>query len=216
MARINFDDDVESKSEFWKLITHHNGDRLRALGELVVLFRLCQEYYKHDENITRGLLVEKDLEHMIKCGWVVETDNSYQVKNPDKHFSWLKQKIDAGRRGGLKSNEGKRAAAAADRPLASANPLAPSLAPSLIHKKEVVLKKLSTNEKLSPTLVANMILQRVAKYGIPNATEARKSLGEDIWSVVKQYGGWARICNTANQGNVTNLCAQLREFASHI
>lgn len=139
MARINFDDRVESAEEFWALLRLVAGDRDRALGMLLRLFRIGQEAYKKGTAIQASELRAKGLEPMIESGWVVPYEDGFMVLGAEKHFDWIKQRVEAGRNGGLKRAENaKRSLAPATvlldnpkRDVATAYPLAPALAPAL-------------------------------------------------------------------------------------
>lgn len=41
---------------------------------------------------------------------------------------------------------------------------------------------------------ANRIFQAVSLYGPHRLEEARKELGETVWGVIQDYGGWCRLC----------------------
>lgn len=101
MARINFDDDVETQEEFWNLLRLVSGDRDSALGKLVRFFRLAQKRFGHGEAITEGELEQHGLRCMIESGWAVPIDGGFRSKGAAKYFAWYVQKIDAGKRGGF-------------------------------------------------------------------------------------------------------------------
>lgn len=101
MARINFDDDVESQPEFRKLLSLCNGDWDVALGRLVRFFRIAQEAYGRSLSITKEKLESEGLVCMIESGWAIKTDGGYESKGSETHFSWYKQRILAGHKGGI-------------------------------------------------------------------------------------------------------------------
>jgi hypothetical protein len=101
MARITFDDDVESKKEFWKLLPLVGGNRLVALGLLVVFFRLAQQAYGHRRVLTRDELLEAELECMIESGWAIPEGDGFMAKGAESRFGWYRQKVDAGKSRGL-------------------------------------------------------------------------------------------------------------------
>lgn len=93
MARINIDDDIESKDPFWAL---HDivKNRYTALGMLVCLFRIAQKHYGQSIPISKETLIAAGLECMITSGWVQPVAGlleGYQVADPDRHFAWSLQ-----------------------------------------------------------------------------------------------------------------------------
>lgn len=100
MARINFEDNVESKDEFWALIKLVGGDRDVALGRLIRFFRLAQEAYGYDCPMTEADLRDKGFGCMIESRWAVPVPGGYQSMGAEEHFSWYRQKIAAGSKGG--------------------------------------------------------------------------------------------------------------------
>lgn len=141
MARINIDDDLETKKEFWKLLPLLGGDRDLALGKLVRFFRVAQTYYGRSEDIPERDLIDDGLECMILSGWAVPiaaNADLYQVANPETHFGWYRQKKEAGksRAKGSRDSGGKFTSgtpAEHQREPAVDQPLAPSLAQLEIH-----------------------------------------------------------------------------------
>ncbi|MFO0254947.1 MAG: hypothetical protein ACK52V_12590 [Betaproteobacteria bacterium] len=99
MARINFDDGVESHEEFWSLLAIV-GDRDAALGKLVRFFRLAQAAYAKGDPVTEALLAEHGLTCMIAAGWALPVPGGYQVRQPEKHFGWYAQRVSAAQAGG--------------------------------------------------------------------------------------------------------------------
>jgi hypothetical protein len=59
---------------------------------------------------------------------------------------------------------------------------------------------------------ASKILQAVGQYGYSNLERARASLGDDLWGIVRVFGGWELLCQTVNERNQTTIRAQLRDL----
>lgn len=97
VARIVFDDDVESHQQFWNLIGMV-GDRDKALGMLVRLFRLAQDRFGHGQTMTEEELRDQGLTEALNAGWVIPCDSGLMVRNPEKWFGWYRQRVDAGRK----------------------------------------------------------------------------------------------------------------------
>lgn len=159
MARINFDDDVESKEAFWKLLSLVGGNRDDALGKLVRFFRIAQKRFGEGIAISETDLKEVGLECMIQSGWAVPWNDGYQAPNCEKHFDWYRVMKDGARIGGLRSAEVRRKKYGTSQPISSnppsgnneppfeppfektteaPNPLTPALAPALIKKEDLI------------------------------------------------------------------------------
>lgn len=137
MARINFDDDVESQDEFWRLLPLVGGDRDKALGKLVRFFRIAQKRFGHNEVISKEELESQGLAEMIQSGWAVEVGDGYQTKGAAKYFAWYRQKVEAGKKGGRpKQPDDNREEPDANRSKAPVNPLALVPVPALVKEKE--------------------------------------------------------------------------------
>lgn len=100
MPRITIEDDLETHPEFWNLAAIAGGDREKALGRCVLFFRLAQKRFVTDGAITEEELSQCGLKDMIKSGFAIPYKNGYQVKNPDRHFGWLRTRIAASVKGG--------------------------------------------------------------------------------------------------------------------
>lgn len=168
MARINFEDDIEAQDEFWDLLPLVGGDRERALGKLVLFFRLAQKAYGHNKPMTKEELIEKHFEVMIESGWAVPVEGGYHALGAAKHFGWYRQKCDSGKIGGqaranaprdesgrFTSNpHGTQADSTRTPPETQpvATPLAPalSLAPVKIQNKESIGSTDATPPAVSP------------------------------------------------------------------
>lgn len=157
-ARINIERDVEGQDEFWPLLAACDGNRFTALGMLVVLFRKAQKAFGKGESISRDELEKSGLEIMIKTGWVIPNETGFQVRNPEQHFGWYKQKIDAAKKGGRPKQNAKSNKKAEEKPGGlrnepTENPL--TLTPSLTHSDTSYLvlsapQGLEVQEKFNP------------------------------------------------------------------
>lgn len=142
MARINVEDDIETKKEFWKLLPFAQGNRDTAMGMLVRFFRIAQKAYGEGRRMTRAELETEDLACMIECGWAVPADDGFRCKGEDDHFAWYRQKVEAGKKGGRpkkpipEADSENRPVSAANRPLPPVNPPAPVPAPVPAQKQK--------------------------------------------------------------------------------
>lgn len=142
MARINIEDDIESRQEFWRLFEVVK-DRDKCLGMLVRFFRLAQKHFSKGDAIAFDELEAQGLTCMIDAGWAVaNSSDRYQALGAEKQFAWLAQKKAAGRLGGIQSGiKRHEAGASKDEAAASgANPLTLALSPALTQKKEEISK----------------------------------------------------------------------------
>jgi hypothetical protein len=109
VARINIEDDIESQKEFGRLARMLDGDLDLALGKLVRFFRAAQDHYCDGTPMTAEELGLDGLSCMIESGWALPTeDGCFQVRNPEKHFDWIRQKKEAARAGGLARSNSPR------------------------------------------------------------------------------------------------------------
>lgn len=142
MARINFDDDVESQPEFWRLLPLVGGDRDVALGKLVRFFRLAQAKWGRGQALTQTEIEDEGLGALIKSGWALPFKDGFTVLGAEKHFGWYKQRVESSVAGGRARSAAPRDERGRLQPESSRNPpevqpdtspLAPSLAlaPSL-------------------------------------------------------------------------------------
>lgn len=139
MARINFDDDIESQDEFWNLMPLVSGDRDRALGMIVRFFRFAQDRFGECRVVTEAELTQRGLGVMIQSGWAVPNgDAGYQAKDAEDRFGWYLQRKTAGKRrsNGERDDQGQfqrdtsGSPAEEERDLVPHQPLALSPAPS--------------------------------------------------------------------------------------
>lgn len=80
-----------------------------ALGALVEAWMIAQEYWKfNDLGIPKKRWIEEELsDELIKCGFTEDNGDFLYMKGSKEQFSWLRQRMESGRKGGLKS-QGKK------------------------------------------------------------------------------------------------------------
>lgn len=137
MARINIEDSLYKDGRFMKLCLKLQSVET-ALGALIRVWTIAQDcYLQDDRKIPRSTWDKQDLnDEVINCGLAVEENGRIEIVGADEQFSWLVQKIEAGKKGGVKSGEAKRSVALAKQSVAiagdsGANPL--TLTPPLTH-----------------------------------------------------------------------------------
>lgn len=100
MARINIDDDLESREEFKKLRRLLGNDDDRALGMLARFWRLAQKYWVEDALVPMADIEFAGLEPIIESRWGIVRDGSVYAVESETRFAWLRQRTEAGKKGG--------------------------------------------------------------------------------------------------------------------
>lgn len=103
MARINIEDKLYRDTRFLKLVIYC-GDEEKALGKLIMLWTLAQSTWLKYGEIPEKLWVTS-FDILLKLSLVRKTETGYYAAGSKKQFAWLLQKVEAGRRGGLKKAE---------------------------------------------------------------------------------------------------------------
>lgn len=111
MARINIEDAIFRDHRFLTLAIKL-GDPDRALGALVRAWCLAQKWYTKSED--RRIPIDdwhKQLlpKELLETGLVESNGQSVRVAGADEQFSWLLERAEAGRAGGRKSAESRKA-----------------------------------------------------------------------------------------------------------
>lgn len=132
--RVNLDDDIESMSEFWRLLPLVNGDREKALGKLVLGLRLALEFYGRAVPVPLTRIQEEGLADLVESGWFLPLDGGYQFADAEERFAWYRQKVEAGKKGGRPAGptSANRPVSTANLPVPAVNPLVPVPAPALV------------------------------------------------------------------------------------
>lgn len=105
MARLNIEDRLFRDGRYTDLCIKF-GCRFKALGAIAALWILGQEYWKRDRSlIPKHKWKEQNLPNeLIEVGFVFERDHGFEVDGAEKNFSWLIQKVEAGKKGGSSKN----------------------------------------------------------------------------------------------------------------
>lgn len=137
MARINIEDSLYRDNRFINLYIKLNSFEA-AIGALVRVWSVAQDWYlTENKMIPVGEWKKQGLnDAVIEVGLAEITDGFIRVSGADKQFSWLYQKVEAGRRGGLAKSKKNSDVAGAKRTLAGAKrdvavPYPLTLTPSL-------------------------------------------------------------------------------------
>lgn len=142
MARINIDDDVESKLEYKRLNKLLNYEEDKALGMLVRFWRLAQDYWGRYELIPHQVMEDWGFQVLIDSRWAIVRPEGVYAIGSEEMFAWYRQKCDAGKRSAeirrTKTNETVTEVNPVERNTVSVEPLtlSLSLAPTQILKEE--------------------------------------------------------------------------------
>lgn len=109
MARINIEDDLYKDRRFIKLIAKL-GSLEAALGSLILAWSLGQKHWKKDRSrIPKSEWDAQELKsEIIEVGLAKIIEGSVHVCGAESQFDWLLQRVEAGRKGGLKSGKTRR------------------------------------------------------------------------------------------------------------
>lgn len=100
MARINIDDDVESRPEYRRLHKILGYDDNQALGMLVRFWRLAQGYWGEYRLVPLEEIENWELQAIIDSRWgIVKPEGVYAI-GAEERFAWYRQKCDASKKGG--------------------------------------------------------------------------------------------------------------------
>lgn len=108
MARINIDDKLFADPRF-KALCRLVGSEETALGRMVLVFRMGQEYFTDGEKLIPHEIWDiQGFDHVEKVGFVERHEAGIYVKGSEDHFDWLIKKRSAAKAGGIKSAEKRR------------------------------------------------------------------------------------------------------------
>jgi hypothetical protein len=186
LARINFEDNVESQEPFWALLAVLGGDRDRALGKLIRFFRLAQKAYGYDQPMTQEELAQLGFQDMIDAGWAVPVEGGFQAFGAKKHFAWYRQKIESGIKGGETTRNKHKSGGA----IAPALPGRVDVPPSPLSLAPSPALALSKNKENTPPPTAGGVQGLTECIGEHEAT--LKHFGISKTALLADHGSIAR------------------------
>jgi hypothetical protein len=109
VARINIEDSVFRDIRFTKLMMKMTSFD-EALGAMVRSWILAQKWYLTPEKMIPAEEWSKQLlpEAIIEVGLAERVGDHIRVRGADEQFAWLLQRVEAGRRGGIKSGKNRK------------------------------------------------------------------------------------------------------------
>lgn len=107
VPRINVEERVWSDPRLVTL-TAKVGTQGAAIGELVRFWRYAQEAWLEQRLITASFFQKHLCQALLEAGFAEETPDGIRCLGAEEHFGWLKQRRDAGRKGGLQTQLKRR------------------------------------------------------------------------------------------------------------
>jgi hypothetical protein len=108
MPRININEKLYADPRF-KALCRLVGSEETALGRMVLVFRMAQEYFGEDAQLIPVEIWDiQGFEHVEKVGLVERHDEGIYVKGSSENFDWLIKRKAAAKLGGLKSAQARR------------------------------------------------------------------------------------------------------------
>lgn len=132
MSRVNIEDSLFKDPRWYKLLIKC-GDQYKALGMITTSWMLAQKHWLEHGCIPSKAWL-KDLDLLIEIEFAEKReDGSVYVKGSKRAFEWLRQKAEAGRKGGQRKARNKLAGASGCLAGSSgAKPLTLTLTPTLL------------------------------------------------------------------------------------
>lgn len=184
MARVNIDDDVESKPQFRRLV-QILGDDDRALAMLVRFWRLAQKYWGDGELIPMPDIEDWGFGPVIESKWGLVRDGGVYAIGSEERFAWYRQRVEAGKKRaeGPRDESGQFQRTASGTPAIVPaehqrtpipdQPLVPSPSPVPIQNKET-----TTTAPLREKVVQGLKEQTAAAYRV--WTDTLATFGVDL------------------------------------
>lgn len=108
MARINIDDRLYADPRF-KALCRLTGSEEIALGRMVLVFRMAQEYFCQDSKfIPCDIWDLQGFDHVEKVGLAERHEAGIYVKGSSESFDWLLKRKAAAKAGGQKSAQARK------------------------------------------------------------------------------------------------------------
>jgi hypothetical protein len=122
MARINVDDELRSDPRFHALCTLIG--RPLAYGALLCMWELGQSFWKKNRSLIPKEVAEltPNKSELLRTGFIIEKDNGYYCIGAKERWEFLLAPQEAGRLGGLKSAEARKALYGTAAPRRASNP----------------------------------------------------------------------------------------------
>lgn len=107
MARINWEERVLTDPRMVILIKKLG--RITAFGAMIEFWMLAQKFWLRDQLIPEEIFQSFEIpEDVISVGFGERRDGGIYACGSDKYFSWLRAKVENGRKGGVASGASRR------------------------------------------------------------------------------------------------------------
>lgn len=102
MARINIESEIFRDKRFIKL-TILTGSLETALGALTFAWIVGQDFWRYSDNgIPKSEWDRQDLNyHIVSCGLAEDLGDFIKIRGSEKHFGWIRSKVENGKKGGV-------------------------------------------------------------------------------------------------------------------
>lgn len=108
MARINIEDKLFLDPRF-EILKKLLGSEALAIGTVVQFWRCMQNLFKEDRQLSEEIFTNLFPVELIKSGLAMRVDNGFiRAAGDEEHFSWLKERVEAGKVGGRHSGITRR------------------------------------------------------------------------------------------------------------
>lgn len=106
MARLNIEEDLFTDQRFLDLVIAL-GDVDRALGALVRCWRLGQKFWKYSDHgiPKKEWKTQRIRDEIIDVGMAEDLGDFVRVVQSEKHFGWIRERVESGRRGGISAQK---------------------------------------------------------------------------------------------------------------
>jgi len=102
MARVNVEPELFQDRRFQKLMIRL-GSTETAVGTVVLAWMVGQKFWVHSDNgIPKTEWIKQDLkQELIEVGLAEDKGEFVRIVGSEKHFNWIRKKVEAGKKGGL-------------------------------------------------------------------------------------------------------------------
>jgi hypothetical protein len=100
MARINVDDNIETRPQYRKLLKLVQYDDDKALGMLVRFWRTAQTHWGRYELVPFEEIEMGGFELILESGWGIKKEDGIYAIDSEERFAWYRQSIENGKKGG--------------------------------------------------------------------------------------------------------------------
>lgn len=102
MARINLDDSLWLDDRYYHLCKLE-GKKQYATGAIVEAFKIGQRYWSEGKQLIPKKVweIHELSNNLVLCGLVIEHENGFYVCGSENYFTWLAERKESGRKGGL-------------------------------------------------------------------------------------------------------------------